>query len=159
MNCKHLKIRTKKGIKYFYCSRCKKVTIIDNCKNCPYKEYKTRKPIKNRSNKLAKKELERFSIIYQDLSKCSLCGSKQAIELNEIYEGSYRPRSIKHGAVSPLCKTCHDYFHSNTLFNLTEKVKFQEEFLKTMDLQEFISIFGQDYRFKLEKTRKSKTKE
>lgn len=40
MNCKNLRIRTKKGIKYKYCILLKKV-IKDECYNCINKEYKT----------------------------------------------------------------------------------------------------------------------
>ena len=40
MNCKHLKYRTKKGIKYIYCSLQKKEINYDVCKECLHKEYK-----------------------------------------------------------------------------------------------------------------------
>ena len=152
MYCKNLKFRTKKGIKYTYCSILKKEINKSECNyNCKYKEYKTYTPIKKRSNKLIKREKERYSIIYQDLSRCCLCGSKIGIELNEIYEGSYRQRSIDYGMVTPLCHNCHKLFHNDSNVNLYYKVMFQKEFMKNHTLEEFIDLFGQNYIYKQQK--------
>ena len=54
------------------------------------------KPIKKQTYKHSKKEKERFSIIYQDLTKfCVLgCESTYNIAKNEVYEGSKRGASI-----------------------------------------------------------------
>ena len=40
MRCKYLKIRSKKGIKYYYCSMQKKNISTDICIECQNKEYK-----------------------------------------------------------------------------------------------------------------------
>lgn len=53
MNCKNLRIRTKKGIKYKYCILLKKV-IKDECYNCMNKEYKIYSKQKKK-HKLTKK--------------------------------------------------------------------------------------------------------
>ena len=155
MYCKHYCIRSKKGIKYSYCRLLKKEITSSCCWECDSKEYKQYKPMKYRTNKQAKKEKERFSIIYRDLTKCCNCGSKIGIEKNEVFEGSYRQISIRYGMVCPFCKTCHTQFHNDIMLNLFYKVMFEKEFLKTHSKEEFIKIFGQDYIFKLEQKKRS----
>ena len=149
MKCKHLKIRSKKYQKYFYCSLLRKEIDNKKCSCCNNKEYKTYNPIKKRSSNLVRREKHRYSIIYQDLTKCSVCGLKIDIEKNEVYSGSYRQLSIDYGMVNPLCKKHHDLFHHERETNLRTKVQFQEEFLKTHSLEEFIKLFGKDYRITL----------
>ncbi len=157
MKCKYLRIRSKNYNKYGYCTKHKKEVPIC-CKGCNNIEYKQQKPIKSRTSKLAKAEKERFSIIYQVLTKCCNCGSKTGIEKNEVFEGAYRQLSIKLGMITPFCKQCHNLFHNDLIFNLTYKAIFQQEYLKTHTLEEFISIFKQDYIYKLEKIKKQSKK-
>lgn len=147
-NCINLR---KKMNRTFYCKKKLKQITLKNCTNCQFKEYKTYKSLKKRTYKHIKKEKDRFSIIYNDLTKCCNCGSKIGIELNEIYEGSYRRRSIEYGTVAPMCYNCHTKFHHDSRFNLYYKVLFEKEFLKTHSKEEFIKTFGQDYIFKLRK--------
>lgn len=157
MNCKNYRTRTKKGIKYGYCVKYRKEVSLF-CKECKEDiEYKERKPIKLRTNKHAKAEKERFSIIYRDLTKCCNCGSKTGIQKNEVFEGSYRQVSIKLGMVCPFCWKCHNLFHNDIMFNLFYKVMFEKEYLKTHTKEEFIKIFGQDYIFKLEQKKRDKS--
>lgn len=162
MYCKNLRKRTKKGQLYIYCTTKKKIINFEDCRCCQYKEYKEYKSMKLRTNKQAKKEKERFSIIYTDLTKCCECGLKTGdfdkrinqytrIEKNEVFEGSYRQVSIRLGMIAPLCIFCHKQFHKDILgMNLSYKVKFEKEYLKTHTREEFIKTFGQDYIFKLE---------
>ena len=46
----------------------KKEINYTNCTNCKFKEYKQCTALKKRTYKQAKKEKERFSIIYQELN-------------------------------------------------------------------------------------------
>ena len=166
MKCKNHRIRSKKGIKYGYCVKFKKEVPLF-CKGCDEIEYKEKKTLKSRTNKQAKKEKERFSIIYTDLTKCCECGLKTGdfdkrinqytrIEKNEVFEGSYRQVSIRLGMIAPLCIFCHKQFHKDILgMNLSYKVKFEKEYLKTHTREEFIKTFGQDYIFKLEQKKRS----
>lgn len=155
MYCKHYCIRSKKGIKFSYCRLLKKEITSSCCRECDSKEYKQYKPMKSRTNKQAKKEKERFSIIYRDLTKCCVCGSKIAIEKNEVFSGSYRQKSIELGMVCPFCRDCHNRFHNDIMFNLFYKVMFEKEYLKNHTKEEFISNFGKDYIFKLEQKKRS----
>ena len=156
MKCKNHRIRSKKGIKYGYCVKFKKEVPLF-CKGCDEIEYKEKKTLKSRTNKQSKREKERFSIIYPDLTKCCNCGSKTGIEKNEVFEGAYRQISIRLGMVCPFCKKCHDVFHNDIMFNLFYKVMFEKEYLKTHTKEEFIKTFGQDYIFKLEQKKRDKS--
>ena len=156
MSCKHYRTRTKKGIKYGYCIKYKKGVPLF-CKECNKIEYKEKKSLRSRTSKQAKREKERFSIIYSDLTKCCICGSTVGVEKNEIFEGAYRQTSIDYGMVAPMCykETCHKRFHNDIMFNLFFKVMFQTEFMKTHSKEEFISIFKQDYIYKLEQKKRN----
>jgi hypothetical protein len=156
MSCKHFRRRTKKGVIYFYCALHRKNITYDDCKNCDDKEYRVHKGFKKPSYKKIKKEKERFSIIYTDFDKCCSCGLKKGqfdgrinlptrIDKNEVFEGSYRQRSIDDGMVCPLCVYCHNKFHTDRLFNLKYKVMFQKEYLKNHTLEEFIKKYGKNY--------------
>lgn len=155
MICKYYKIKKKNNKKekriYYYCSKQRKEINYSNCKDCSYREEKEKKTIKKRTYRLAKTENNRFSIIYEDLTKCCVCGSKRNIELNEIYEGSYRSLSIKYGMIIPLCNKHHKQFHNDRLFALYYKSLFQKKFEKTYSHEEFIQIFKKNYMYLYEK--------
>ena len=56
MGCINLKVKTKKGKKFLYCSALKKEITFDNCKDCADKEYKKIK-CKINHKKFAKKSV------------------------------------------------------------------------------------------------------
>jgi len=163
MKCKNHRIRTKKGIKYGYCTLLKKEVSIYGCKcesiereniktrsinkNAQYFKNTVQKPIKKRSYSLVKREKERYSIIYQDLSKCAVCGSL-ATDKHEVFEGAYRQASINCGCVIPLCRLCHQKMHQNKTFAMYYKIQFEKEYLKNHTLEEWIDIFKIDYRYR-----------
>lgn len=166
MNCKNLRRRTKKGKIYIYCTIKRKTISYEECKNCHSKEYKKYKPIKSRTNKQTKKEKERFSIIYSDLTKCCECGLKigdfdkrinmyTQVEKNEVFSGAYRSRSIEDGMVAPMCIFCHKLFHKDRMMNLIYKVRFQKEYMKNHSLDQFIKRYGQNFIYKLEQKKRS----
>lgn len=138
MQCKYLKIRTKKGIKYGYCTLYKK-EVGFKC-NCTEKEYKTYKPINKRTNRLNKIEKSRYSIIYQDLNKCCVCG-KNKDNLHEVFYGSYRIKSIEYGCVIPLCFEHHRLIHDNKDMDLKYKKMFENKFKEFYPNLNFNEIF------------------
>ena len=163
--CKYLKQRQKDYKWYGYCIKRKEIVPLF-CKECNNIEYKEKKALKSRTNKQVKREKERFSIIYSNLTKCCECGLKTGdyderinmytvVSKNEVFEGSFRQRSIDFGMITPFCIFCHDKFHHDTIFNLSYKVMFEKEYLKTHTKEEFIKVFGQDYIFKLEQKKRS----
>lgn len=166
MDCKNLRRRTKKGKLYIYCTIKRETISYEKCKNCHNKEYKQYKTLKSRTNKQAKKEKERFSIIYPDLTKCCECGLKTGdfdkrinmytqVEKNEVFSGAYRSRSIEDGMVAPMCIFCHKLFHKDRMMNLIYKVRFQKEYMKNHSLDQFINRYGQNFIYKLEQKKRS----
>ena len=115
----------KQGFKKIICKRTKKKITLNDCKNCPYKEYKSnnnqikkiiidnrKKPLntvklRKKSNKLAKMEQERELLFTDDLEHCIICG-RSPINKHEIFGGRNRLNSIKYKLVIPLC-TCEHH--------------------------------------------------
>lgn len=156
MNCKNLKFKLNKTL---HCNKKGKKINIKDCSNCKYKEFKKAeiKTIKKRTYKQSKNEKERFSIIYQDLTKCCVKGCLTPyykVEKNEVFEGAFRGRSIKHGAVCPFCKNHHSKFHNDINFNLEYKMLFQREYVRMYSIEWFIKNFGQNYEIKYKKLKK-----
>lgn len=150
MVCKSFRIRTKKGIKYGYCTLLKKEVDLYSCKceNTEYKQYKkleAHTTMKKATYRRNKKEKQRFSIIYQDLTKCCVCGLNQGIEINEVFEGSNRNNSMKYGMCNPMCDKHHKEFHNDREVSLYYKKMFQKKFEETHTREEFISIFKKNY--------------
>lgn len=149
MNCINLRKRTKKKQFYIYCKVKKKEISYSECRLCNKKEYKQYNPIKKRTSKQAKVEKERFSIIYSDLTKCCVCGSKIGINKHEIFYGKNRQNSMKYGLIIPLCITHHtgdSGIHSDNILNVRYKKIAQEKWEKMYgNRNEFIKIFGRSW--------------
>ena len=60
MNCKNLRIRSKKYIKYFYCKINKKKITLELCKDCEDKDYVKRTEIKGKKHKQTKDSLRKI---------------------------------------------------------------------------------------------------
>ncbi len=85
MNCKNLKIRTKKYQRYIYCVAKHKEINFKECKICTRKEFKKVKEIKKKSNKLKNLEQKRTSIITSNLKICYICQKRKKEDLHEIF--------------------------------------------------------------------------
>lgn len=151
MNCKYLRIRTKKGVHYKYCTLLKKE--INKCYNCMNKEYKEVKKlstrnVNKRNSKITKLERNRTSIFTNDLEHCIICGNKKD-NLHEIIYGRNRLNSMKYGFVLPLCFNHHvgnRGIHYNRELDLFYKRKCQEYFENNIGNRlDFIRIFGKSY--------------
>lgn len=102
--------------------------------------------MRTKSNKLNKLEKNRYSVFYEDLSKCCYCGSNYQISKHEIYEGKNRQNSMKYGFVLPLCLSCHRNLQENKKFNDYWKIKAQKYFEENIGTrEEFLSIFRRNY--------------
>ena len=154
-NCMHIRKRKNKP----FCKLLNKEIEFSNCRGCEDKEYKPRKQykpkktykIKQRTYKQAKAEVNRYSILTDDLEHCIICG-KTPVNLHEIFFGSNRQNSIKHGTVIPLCTAEHhkgnaEGIHKDKELDLIWKRKGQLTFMKhyNKSINEFISIFGKNY--------------
>lgn len=172
--CKYLKKRKNKP----YCKLLNKEITFSCCQECVNKEYKIKTSnrhqikkkstlkeknplhsgkMKNKSNKLAKLEKDRFSIIVKDLSKCCVpnCECTEGICKHEIFYGSYRHTSIKWGLVIPLCPFHHtigkNAIHNNREVDLYYKKLGQAIFKKKYSHELFIKEFKIDYLEKYKK--------
>ena len=157
--CKHLKKRKNKP----FCTLLNREITLSECCNCINKEYKSNnnqlkkkstfkeknplrsKPMKNKSNKLARLERKRTSVFTNDLEHCLLCGKKKN-DLHEIFSGKNRINSIKYNFVIPLCRECHAINQNDYLFNNYWHCKAQKYFEEHIgNRDDFIKIFRKNY--------------
>ena len=99
--CLHLKLRTKKGKRYFYCSRKRAVIEITDCYSCINKEYKKVARMANRTRikPVSKKRITVSSKTYNEVYErcngvCVICGTTQCLEYHHIHYRSERPDLI-----------------------------------------------------------------
>ena len=96
--------------------------------------------MKNKSNKLAKLEKDRFSVFSNAKDRCYLCGSSYNLTWHEIFRGANRRNSMKFGFCLRLCLNCHeekqediifnDFWHRQAQLYFEEHIGSREEFLK-----------------------------
>ena len=161
-NCIYLK---QKFNHKFECKRNKEEICLKDCSNCPYKEYKKctitvkkstykwknaqKSPVycakmKQRSNKLAKLEKNRFSLFTDNMNKCYFCPNKKD-HIHEIFCGRNRQNSMKYGLCLPICESCHSKYQNNFLFNKEWHKKGQAMFSKAYPDLKFEDIFKKNY--------------
>lgn len=146
-NCKYLKQKLNKK---FECKKQNKIINIKECNNCKFRENKesNKHQIKKRTYKKAKKEKNRYSIIYNDLTKCCVDGCLTPyynVQVNEVYEGAKRNASIKHGFTTPFCCIHHNGFHNDRSFALYYKRMFQREYERNHSREDFLKIIHVNY--------------
>lgn len=143
MNCKNLKIRSKKYKKYFYCSLCKQEVNTEKCKHCEFKEYKTVKRIRGKKHKQTKateiSKIVKEAVWYRDSGKCIFCNKK----VSTFYANAHFVKRSQGGLGIPeniftACEDCHRE-QDNGLNSklLTDKA---ENYLK--------GIYGQNWNIK-----------
>jgi len=119
--CINCRIRTKKGIKYFFCVRRKAEIERKECEGCLYKEYKKVAKIapKTRIRAVSKKRVfvskKTYNQVYEECNgRCALCYSTYNLHYHHIYYRSERKDLIddpSNGIM--LCEECHRLVHSN----------------------------------------------
>lgn len=124
------------------------VTDLRNSFNpCPKeKQGKTesKQKIKQKSNKLARLEKERFSILTKDLEHCYICKAKKE-DIHELLGGKNRKVSMQYGLVIPVCRKCHEKIENDeTLKEKWHKVA-QKEFKRYYKSENFVQVFGKNY--------------
>lgn len=129
--CMHLKLRTKKGKRYFYCSRKRAVIEINDCYGCIYKEYKkvAKNTLKTSSKLIAKKPINKVSKKRITVSKktyeevyerckgvCAICGTSQNLHLHHI-DGRGKDKTDNPNNCIMLCNYCHlEVVHKNNKY-------------------------------------------
>ncbi len=119
--CINLKLRTKKGVKYFYCVRKRAVVELKSCFSCSYKEMKkvAKMTSKTRLRARAKKQSERTKqvsisdkvkkIVYErDNGLCIFCHNPGLPESHFI-KRSHNGLGIEEN-IFTACRTCHSKF-------------------------------------------------
>ena len=132
--CINLKLRSKKGVKYFYCVRKRAVVERNNCFSCLNREMKkvSKIAVKTRLKPISKKRVcvskKTYDEVYKRDNECCrfpLCGKKN-IELHHIYYRSERKDLIDEPSnCIMLCSEHHKLVHSN-------KKKYQPMLLEIM---------------------------
>lgn len=97
-----------------------------------------------KSNKLARLEKNRYSILTEDLERCYLCG-KPASDIHEVYGGRNRQQSMRYGFCIPLCRNCHILIERDVNLDFEMKLKMQLFYEKTHSRDEFLKIIGRNY--------------
>ena len=100
--------------------------------------------MKQKTNKLAKLEKERYSVFTSNLDKCYFCPKPRA-DLHEILYGRNRQNSMIYGYVLPLCRQHHSSFHHNHVLTKMWSAKCQEHFEQNHTREEWLSIFHKNY--------------
>ena len=139
-----------------FCKLKKEEILLSECNNCFYKEYKNNYPhksgkMKNKSNKLAKLEKDRFSAFSNDKDICYLCGSTYNLTWHEIFRGANRRNSMKFGFCLRLCLNCHEEKQEDVIFNdfwHRQAQLYFEEYIGSRE--DFIKAFRRNYIIKKE---------
>lgn len=102
--------------------------------------------MKKKTSKLRQLEKNRYSVFFDSLTMCCVCGSMYNITKHEIFEGKNRKNSMKYGFVLPLCLECHRRLQENVDFSNKWQRKSQEYFEKNVGSREdFIEVFRRNY--------------
>lgn len=130
--CINLKLRTKKGIKYFYCVRKRTEVEPKLCFGCLNREMKktSKMVVKTRLKPISKKRVcvskKTYNEVYErDNGRCRLCGASDNLQLHHIYYRSERKDLIDDP--SNCLMLCHRDFSKNKCHRLvhSNKKKYQ----------------------------------
>ena len=85
------------------------------------------------------------------MRECAICGSTQWLELHHVYNGPFRKKSERFGAVVDLCHYCHNeppngvHYNAENMRQLKARyqIKIMEEY--GMTERDFIREFGKSY--------------
>jgi len=90
------------------------------------------------------------SLVTADLDHCFVCGTTHNIQEHHVFFGvSKRKLSERYGMKVPLCIDCHTGnkgVHRNRELDIHIKQLAQIEFEKNYSFEEFMRIFGRNYR-------------
>ena len=107
--------------------------------------------MKNKSNKLAKLERNRFSVFTNNKDKCMFCSATTNLTWHEIFRGRNRANSIKYGFCLRMCLNCHEEKQEDAFFNNFWHRQAQLYFEKYIgSREEFLRVFRRNYIIKKE---------
>ena len=85
------------------------------------------------------------------MRECAICGSTQWLEVHHVYNGPFRKKSERFGAVVDLCHFCHNEppngVHHNAENMRKLKARYQEKIMEEdgMTERDFIREVGKSY--------------
>lgn len=104
------------------------------------------KRIKQKSNKLAKKERNRFSILQKNDTKCFLCNKEQKkLDKHEAFGGSNRQKSMEFGLIYYLCRRCHNRADVDIVIRKYLHDFAKKKFIKKYSKEKFLEEFKNNY--------------
>jgi len=150
MNCIHLKQKMNKTI---YCKIKNTKIHFKDCNNCPFKEYKTYKPLQAKSEYKYRPKKGKCGRYYNDISimppsTLYFIKETKGCEKHHIFGGvANRPKSEQYGLFIWLTPEQHKYLHDHPLEMLEIKKEAQKSFMRYYDKtsKEFIDSFGKNY--------------
>ena len=103
------------------------------------------------------------SIIQGNLEYCPLCFAKITGQghWHHIYPGANRKRSEDEGMKIYVHPECHMKLHNSPLWMLTIQAESQDKWceIKNKSVEDFIKVFGKDYKVRLEEFKKKEWRE
>ena len=122
-SCRNLRIRTKKGVKYFFCVRRKAEIERKECFSCLNRELKNvaKKPLKTRIKPISKKRVcvseKTYEIVLERCEgKCAICGTYRNLHLHHI-DGRGKNKTDNPDNCIMLCNHCHlEVVHKNNKY-------------------------------------------
>lgn len=153
MKCKYYKIRTKKGIKYGYCTLLKKEVPFSCYQECYKKEYKQYKTLQAKYEYKYNPKKGKCNRYYNDISimpSSTLYFNKKTkgCEKHHIFGGvANRPKSEEYGLFIWLTPDQHKYLHDHPLEMIQLKKIAQATFMNhyNKSTTEFINLFGRSW--------------
>ena len=100
--------------------------------------------MKLKTNKLRKLEVDRYSILTDDLEHCYICGEHKQ-DIHEIYGGRNRRISMQNGFCAPLCRSCHSFITRDVASDLLLKQQCQRKFEEENSREDFMLLIGKNY--------------
>ena len=102
--------------------------------------------MKNKSNKLAKLEQNRFSVFTDNKDECMVCKTIYQLTWHEIFAGRNRRNSMEDGFCLRLCLNCHEVKQEDTDFNKFWHRKAQQYYEDNVgDRDEFLARYRKNY--------------
>ena len=122
-SCINLRLRSKKGIKYFYCVHRKAEIERKECFGCLNREFKNvaKKHLKTRIRPISKKRVcvseETYNIVLERCNrKCAICGISKNLHLHHI-DGRGKNKTDNPNNCIILCNHCHlEVVHKNNKY-------------------------------------------
>lgn len=150
MYCKNLKKKMpnlKNKSTKFECKLTGNEITLLSCQDCLNRNVVKNKPIriKNKTDKLKKLEKNRFSILTDNLFVCYICGRPKD-DLNEVYGGSNRQKSMQWGCIIPLCRRCHTIWHTDKELRQKYYDVCRNKFVELYGFDKFMEEFKKSYK-------------